>query len=203
PGGVLRPIVAIDDDVFLRQVASQDSIATLTQSQRHFEADFRFFHHRTYARFVIGRIASAFVGDTNAAEPYRESVAVGWFAGLADPPYHPPPIPTRPQFASSPAIAVFTSGELAIDKAMRRAETFDTAPSTTISTSLRAPSPSRAICSDRLARMLCSALLKPFRRGSAARAMRGTPTALPVAKIISVSDVEVSPSIVTALNVSV
>jgi len=48
----------------------------------------------------------------------------------------------------------------------------------------------------------CNALLKSFNRGSAARAMRGA-SALPVANIMSVSDVEVSPSIVTALNVSV
>src|ERR1017187_4640101 len=81
----------------------------------------------------------------------------------------PTAITTRPQLASSPAIAVFTSGELAIDMAMRRAEAFDTAPSTTISTSLRAPSPSRAICSDKLASTCCSAFLKSFRRGSRAR----------------------------------
>src|SRR5450759_1781971 len=114
----------------------------------------------------------------------------------------PTAITTRPQLASSPAIAVFTSGELAIDMAMRRAEAFDTAPSTTISTSLRAPSPSRAICSDRLASTCCSAFLKPLRRGSRARAIRGV-FALPVANIISVSEVEVSPSMVTALKVTV
>src|SRR6185369_11141901 len=39
----------------------------------------------------------------------------------------PTAITTRPQLASSPAIAVLTSGELAIESAMRRAERFDTA----------------------------------------------------------------------------
>src|SRR5262249_57494880 len=63
----------------------------------------------------------------------------------------PTAITTRPQFASSPAMAVLTSGELAIDSAILRADDFDTAPSTMISTSLRAPSPSRATCSARLA----------------------------------------------------
>ena len=63
----------------------------------------------------------------------------------------PTAITTRPQLASSPAIAVFTSGELAIDIAIRRADVFDAAPSTVISTSLRAPSPSRATCSARSA----------------------------------------------------
>src|SRR5271169_4706526 len=85
----------------------------------------------------------------------------------------PTAMTTRPQLASSPAIAVFTSGELAIDMAMRRAEAFDVAPSTTISTSLRAPSPSRAICSDRLANTACRARLKSFSFGSAARPIRG------------------------------
>src|SRR5713101_1295393 len=56
----------------------------------------------------------------------------------------PTAITTRPQLASSPAIAVLTKGELAIDSAIRRAEIFDTAHSTVISTSLRAPSPSLA-----------------------------------------------------------
>src|SRR5262245_65625786 len=49
----------------------------------------------------------------------------------------PTAITTRPQFASSPAMAVLTSGELAIDSAILRADAFDTAPSTMISTSLQ------------------------------------------------------------------
>src|SRR4051794_41940283 len=69
----------------------------------------------------------------------------------------PTAMTTRPQLASSPAIAVLTSGEFAIDIAMRRAEAFETAPSTSISTSLRAPSPSRATCSARLASTIVEA----------------------------------------------
>ncbi len=56
---------------------------------------------------------------------------------------------TRPQLASSPAIAVFTSGELAIDIAIRRADSSDTAPVTSTSTNLVAPSPSRTTCNAR------------------------------------------------------
>ena len=41
---------------------------------------------------------------------------------LAGSPALPTAITTRPQLASSPAIAVFTSGEFAIDIAIRRAE---------------------------------------------------------------------------------
>ena len=70
---------------------------------------------------------------------------------LAGSPALPTAITTRPQLASSPAIAVLTSGELAIDIAILRADALVVAPSTMTSTSLRAPSPSRATCSDRLA----------------------------------------------------
>src|SRR5580704_9521964 len=97
---------------------------------------------------------------------------------------------TRPQLASSPPIAVLTSGELAIDSAIRRAEVFETAPSTTISTSLRAPSPSRATCSDRLACTALKALRNGTRRGSLLRLIRGAVLAPPVARADSVWDVE-------------
>src|SRR5260370_910347 len=116
----------------------------------------------------------------------------------------PTAITTRPQLASSPAIAVLTSGELAIESAILRAEDFDTAPSTMISTSLRAPSPSRAICSARLARTASNALRNAGSRGSDTVAIFDTPraAAAPVANASSVSEVEVSPSIVTALKLS-
>ena len=123
---------------------------------------------------------------------------------LAGSPALPTAITTRPQLASSPAIAVFTSGEFATDIAIRRAEVLDTAPSTMISTSLRAPSPSRATCSDKSASTARKALVNAFRRGSLARLIFGAPpaAAAPVAKASRVSDVEVSPSMVTALKVS-
>src|SRR6478752_6430543 len=123
---------------------------------------------------------------------------------LAGSPALPTAITTRPQLASSPVIAVLTSGELAIDIAILRADAFDAAPSTMISTSLRAPSPSRATCSARSASTARNALANAFRRGSLARLILGAPcaAAVPVAKASRVSDVEVSPSMVTALNVS-
>src|ERR1700729_719699 len=116
----------------------------------------------------------------------------------------PTAMTTLPQLASSPAIAVLTSGELAIDSATLRAEAFDTAPSTMISTSLRAPSPSRATCSAISASTARNALAKPVSRGSPARLIFGAPlaAAAPVANASNVSDVEVSPSMVTALKVS-
>src|SRR5215468_375948 len=116
----------------------------------------------------------------------------------------PTAMTTRPQLASSPPIAVFTSGEFAIDIATRRADLAEAAPSTITSTSLRAPSPSRATCSANDFSTLSSASPKPLSRGSAAREITGAPlaAAAPVAKASSVSEVEVSPSIVTALKLS-
>ena len=70
------------------------------------------------------------------------------------------------------------------------------------STSLRAPSPSRATCSERSASTFVSAARKSLSFGSAGRKIFG-PRAAPVANASRVSEVEVSPSIVTALNVSV
>src|SRR5690242_20937980 len=59
-----------------------------------------------------------------------------------------PDLPTamtmRPQLASSPAIAVLTSGELATARPILRAAPLDEAPPTLMVTNLVAPSPSRA-----------------------------------------------------------
>src|SRR6202171_142235 len=123
---------------------------------------------------------------------------------LAGSPAFPPAITTRPQLASSPAIAVFTSGEFPTDIAILRAEALVVAPSTMISTSFRAPSPSRATCSERSASTSRNALVKAFSLGSLARVIFGAPgaAAAPVAKASRVSDVEVSLSMVRALKVS-
>ncbi|MCY1305164.1 hypothetical protein D9M70_549540 [compost metagenome] len=110
---------------------------------------------------------------------------------------------TRPQLASSPATAVFTSGELAIESAMRLAAASFSAPSTVTSTILRAPSPSRTTWSARSRSRSLSATRKASRRASAASEIAGCPSAAaaPVAKSISVSEVDVSLSTVTELKV--
>ena len=61
----------------------------------------------------------------------------------------PTAITMRPQLASSPAIAVFTSGELAIESAMRLAASSVSAPVTSMRISFCAPSPSFTTCSAR------------------------------------------------------
>ena len=109
---------------------------------------------------------------------------------------------TRPQLASSPATAVLTRGELAIDSAMRFAATSLSAPSTVTETNLRAPSPSLTTRWARSSSSRSSAAAKPASRGSAGSEMAGAPrsAAPPVAKSIRVSDVEVSLSTVMQLN---
>ena len=54
----------------------------------------------------------------------------------------PTAMTTRPQFGSSPAIAVFTSGELAMESAILRAASGVSAPVTWTVTNFVAPSPS-------------------------------------------------------------
>ena len=110
-------------------------------------------------------------------------------------PDFPTAITTRPQFASSPAIAVFTSGELAIDMAWRRASLREVAPVTVTSTNFVAPSPSRTTCCARSSITIPSASRKAW-----VSAQTRAPLA-PVAPISSVSEVEVSPSTVMQLKV--
>ena len=110
-------------------------------------------------------------------------------------------ITMRPQFASSPAIAVFTRGELAIDMAIRCAAASLCAPVTAISINFSAPSPSRATCWARSRQMPSSALAKFFSRASRADFNPGgAAPALPVANNKTVSDVDVSPSTVMQLK---
>ncbi len=106
----------------------------------------------------------------------------------------------RPQLASSPAIAVLTSGLSAIDLAILRADAGLAAPVTLILTNLVAPSPSRISWVARLCMTFSSLALKSARRLSPARLILAAPAA-PVANRRQVSLVEVSPSTVTELKV--
>jgi hypothetical protein len=116
-----------------------------------------------------------------------------------------PDLPTamtmRPQLASSPAIAVLTSGELAIAKPMRRAAPSSSAPVTVTVMNFSAPSPSRATSWASSRVTVPSALAKPARRRSDSpwNRSRRLPAA-PVATHSTVSLVEVSPSTVMQLK---
>ena len=87
-----RPIVAVDGDIFLGEVAGQHSVAALAETERDFQRDFRLPHARRYGGFVISRIARALVSNADTVEPDRQPIAVGRLAGLADRHHHPAPI---------------------------------------------------------------------------------------------------------------
>ena len=105
----------------------------------------------------------------------------------------------RPQFASSPAIAVLTSGEFATAIAIRLADLPDTAPVTSMRTSFCAPSPSRTTCSARSSSSESSASRKP-RTSLVSCLPTRTCSAWPVANSSTVSLVEVSESTVVQLK---
>jgi hypothetical protein len=108
----------------------------------------------------------------------------------------------RPQFGSSPAMAVFTSGELAMERRPCRHRAPFSRPVTATSTSLVAPSPSRTTCmrqiahhaGQRAAKAAALARLRPAAMGGACRR--------PVAASSTVSEVEVSLSTVMALKLA-
>jgi hypothetical protein len=87
-----------------------------------------------------------------------------------------------------------------MESATRRAERSDSAPVTSTVMKRVAPSPSRATSCASSTRRESSARRKARSRGSAASSILGAPAAVPVAKAISVSLVEVSPSIVRQLK---
>ena len=103
---------------------------------------------------------------------------------------------TRPQLASSPAIAVFTSGELAIDSATRCALASDTAPSTVDGDELGR---ALAVAHDEMGELRAQIGQRRLERvgaGIVERSASGALPAAPVAKASTVSEVEVSLSTV-------
>src|SRR3954468_18210846 len=73
----LRPVVAVDRDILLGEVAGQHAIAALAEAKRDLDLDLRVLHHLGYVGLVVGRIARAAFGDSNAVERDRKLVAVG------------------------------------------------------------------------------------------------------------------------------
>src|SRR6187455_1121818 len=55
--GVSRPVIAVDRDIFLGEVAGQYAVAALAQPERDPDLDFWILHRRGNLGFVIGRIA--------------------------------------------------------------------------------------------------------------------------------------------------
>ena len=68
---VLGPIVPVDRDVILGEVAGEHAIAPAPEPERHLDADLRLFHQCRDFGFIIGGVARAAVGDADAPEPER------------------------------------------------------------------------------------------------------------------------------------
>src|SRR6185437_28828 len=95
PGEAVRrsaPIIAVDADITVRQVAGVDRRASGAEADA--DADFELlpFHVGAGRRLVIGSGALALLGHEVRAEGDRQPVAVGGLAGLADGHHHPAPI---------------------------------------------------------------------------------------------------------------
>src|SRR5205823_5651865 len=61
-----RPVIAIDRDIFLGEVAGQHAVAAAAEAERDSDPDLRALHRRRDFGFVIGRIARATAGDPDA-----------------------------------------------------------------------------------------------------------------------------------------
>ena len=109
---------------------------------------------------------------------------------------------TLPQFGSSPAIAVFTSGELATENAIFFASSSLLHFVTSTCINFDAPSPSLTTLFAKFNKTLFTALLKSLNLESL-KSLIVLFFALPVEKIVIISFVLVSPSQVIALNVLV
>src|SRR6202007_286366 len=64
----LRPVVAVDRDIFLGEVAGQHAVAALAQPERDLDLDLRRLHRLRHFRLVVGGIARALIGDADAVE---------------------------------------------------------------------------------------------------------------------------------------
>src|SRR6185437_10712213 len=78
----LRPVVAVDRDIFLGEVAGQYTVATLAESQAHLDLDLRVLHRFRNFGFVVGGVTRTASGDADAVEEDRQLVAIGGLAGL-------------------------------------------------------------------------------------------------------------------------
>src|SRR4051812_29311010 len=88
----LRPVVAIDRDIFFGEVAGQHAVAAFAQAKRDLERDLGLLHRSGNRGLIIAWIARALVGNADAAEPNRQLVAVGGLTSLANGHHHPAPV---------------------------------------------------------------------------------------------------------------
>ena len=102
-------VVGIDRDIAVGQVTGPDLGAAASVTHIDRDGDVGTFHMRRYRRLVIILDTGPAGGDKHAA---NADLPIRFWSMAA--PALPTAMTMRPQFASSPAIAVFTSGEFAI-----------------------------------------------------------------------------------------
>ncbi len=181
----------------MREVAGPHGGAALAEAEIDLDGDLAALEMRGNRRLVV-------IGQRQAVArgpvPPKPIDRVSRSAGS---PALPTAITTRPQLASSPAMAVLTSGELAMARPMRRALSSLSAPVTRNFDELLRPF---AVAHDKvgeLAADVVPARRRRRRRPGSSNEASGALPALPVAKASTVSLVEVSLSTVMQLKVRV
>src|SRR5690606_2488830 len=81
----LRPVVGVDADVVVREIAGVDRFAGLAAAQRDAHGDFGFFHDPLAVFFAVVGVALAAAGDQHVAQPEADARNVQVVdAGVAD-----------------------------------------------------------------------------------------------------------------------
>ena len=108
------PVAGVDPDIAFRQVAGPEARRALAFSADG-KPDFAIARVQFRLQFGLGERR----GEPAAADQQRPAYGYRSCAGSKATPALPAADRMRPQFGSEPAIAVFTSGELAMARAMR------------------------------------------------------------------------------------
>src|SRR6202048_1305871 len=86
------PVIAVDGDILLRQIAGENAVAPAPQPERHLDRNFPLPHDRGDGRLVIVGVTLPLARDPDAAEPDRKPVAIRRFSSLADGHHAPSPV---------------------------------------------------------------------------------------------------------------
>ncbi|ENN87601.1 hypothetical protein RHSP_63227 [Rhizobium freirei PRF 81] len=81
---VSAPVVAIDGNIFLGEVAGPDRRATIAEADIDLYRNILLLHDIRGRFLGIGSVALAVDGNAHVAKPYGQPVAIRHFAGLAD-----------------------------------------------------------------------------------------------------------------------
>ena len=123
PQVVLCPIAGVDPNVAFGEIAGPETRASLSRPANR-DADLALAGVQFRLQVRLSKTAP----PGRRGTPARPACAMSVFAGSNATPALPAAERMRPQLGSEPAMAVFTSGELAMARAMRAAASSDGAP---------------------------------------------------------------------------